>query len=104
MKKIIAFSLFLFLALSANNAYSLIDRKDAEYSVALKGAYTIADLDETGPNYYGFVDHKGNWYIMKETTSGSTKSYGYQKGDSDYSTEWTNRASGTYQTFDSVFY
>ena len=59
--------------------------------------YVVADTDDkqTGNAtliyYYGFVDIDGNWYIMKEDLTGSTATYRYIKGSSDYPTNWTNR-------------
>ena len=63
-------------------------------------SYKVSDIDDTGPNYYGFVDKDGAWYIMKEdTTAGS---YRYCKGVSDYPTNWDNRTTLTYDYFDIV--
>jgi hypothetical protein len=56
--------------------------------------------------YYGFIDRKGNWYIMKQdrSVSGTAEiAYTFIKGSSLYSTNWTNRESLTYATFDSTF-
>ena len=64
--------------------------------------YAINDIDDaSNPKYYGFEKADGGWYIMRENTS--TKQYRYAKGDSDYSTNWTNRASQSYATFGSTF-
>lgn len=66
--------------------------------------YRVVDKDDdASPNYYGFVDSIGNWYILKETVSAGADTYRYCKGGSDYSTNWTNRASLTYDYFDLVF-
>jgi len=63
--------------------------------------YKISDLDTGGATeYFGFVDKRGRWYILKLT---STKAM-YAAGTLDYSTNWTNRATTvTYGTFDEVF-
>lgn len=63
--------------------------------------YVIADKDETigGTSYYGYIDTDGNWYIQKETTTTTT----FAKGISDYTTNWANRASLSYDTFNNVF-
>lgn len=64
--------------------------------------YKISDIDDaSNPKYYGFLKADGGWYILKEDTT--NKTYRYAKGDSDYSTAWTNRASQTYNYFDVVF-
>lgn len=62
--------------------------------------YKITDLDDSSPAYYGFVDKTGNWFIMKEDSSGA---YRYTKGASSYSTNWTGRAGLSYDYFDNVF-
>ena len=66
--------------------------------------YSISDKDDdASPNYFGFLDKDGNWYILKETISAGNDTYRYTKGVSDYATNWTNRASLTYQNFNAVF-
>jgi hypothetical protein len=63
--------------------------------------YEISEIDDaTSPAYYGFVHKTGAWYISQE---GSTGSYRYVKGGSDFPTAWTNRAALTYDYFDNVF-
>jgi hypothetical protein len=59
--------------------------------------------DDASPNYYGFEDNTGSWYILKETVSAGNDSYQYVAGSSAYSTAWTNRASQSYASFSSVF-
>lgn len=64
--------------------------------------YQIADLDEsTTSKYYGFVNKSGSWYIMKNDTT--TNTFRYTKGSSAYPTNWTGRASLTYDYFNNVF-
>lgn len=69
--------------------------------------YTIAQIDDTSSAtyaYYGFQDKSGNWYILQETISGSSQgNYRYVKGSSSFSTNWTNRATQTYDTFENTF-
>lgn len=62
--------------------------------------YKISDIDSSTPAYYGFTNKAGKWFIMKEGTSGD---YRYKKGDTSYSTNWTNRTSLTYDYFNVVF-
>lgn len=62
--------------------------------------YKITELDDSSPAYYGFVDKTGAWFIMKE---GSDGTYRYAKGSSNFSTNWTNRGSLSYDYFDAVF-
>ncbi len=63
--------------------------------------YKISEIDDaSSPAYYGFVDKTGAWFVMKEDSSGA---YRYTKGDTSFSTNWTNRASLTYGYFDQIF-
>lgn len=62
--------------------------------------YKITDIDDSTPAYYGFMDKTSAWFIMKEDSSGA---YRYTKGSSSFSTNWTNRASLTYDYFDAIF-
>jgi uncharacterized protein YggU (UPF0235/DUF167 family) len=64
--------------------------------------YKISDIDDaSNPKYYGFLDKDGNWYILKEDTT--AKTYRYTKGATNYSTNWGNRTTLTYDYFDVVF-
>lgn len=66
--------------------------------------YQMSDVDEASATvtYVGNVDRAGNWYIKKiDTTSGVTLRF--IKGTSNYSTNWTNRASLTYDYFYTTF-
>lgn len=62
--------------------------------------YKIAELDDSSPAYYGFVDKDGAWFILKEDSAGA---YRYIKGSSSFSTNWTNRASLTYDYYHNIF-
>jgi hypothetical protein len=71
-------------------------------------SYKCADVDaDASPNYYGFVDKDGNWYILKETISAGADTYRYAKGGSGYDTAvtgaWATRASLTYGYFHNIF-
>lgn len=64
--------------------------------------YKVADLDTSStPAYYGFISSTGSWYILEENTLAGT--YRYTKGTTDYATNWTARASKTYDYFNVVF-
>lgn len=69
--------------------------------------YKVADeTDHAGDStirYYGFVNFRGEWFIMKQTVSGVTSSYRFAKGDSAYTTAWTARESQTYDYFYTTF-
>jgi len=65
--------------------------------------YGIAEIDDSVPAYYGFTDKDGAWFIMKEDEDGA---YRYIRGASDFinvTTGWPNRASLSYNYFESVF-
>ena len=65
------------------------------------GGYQISDGDDTGAvKYYGFLQTNGTWYIMKNDTG--SNSYRYAKGDSGYTTAWTDRAGLTYVYFNAL--
>jgi len=67
---------------------------------AILSRYYISDIDDASdPKYYGFLDKDGNWYILKETSG----TYRYEHGSANYTTNWTNRASLTYNYFDVEF-
>jgi len=66
--------------------------------------YKWADVDDdASPNYYGAVDKDGNWFILKETISAGANTYRYVAGTSNYTTNWTNRDSLTYDYFHNIF-
>jgi hypothetical protein len=68
--------------------------------------YNISDVEDSGsyPKYYGYLNPDGKWYIMKESNPlPGIVEYRYTKGDSDFATNWGNRATLTYNTYDSVF-
>lgn len=63
--------------------------------------YAITNIDDAGsPIYYGFVKKTGAWYILNQD---SNNVYLYTKGDSNFSTNWGNRASLTYDYFNNIF-
>jgi len=66
--------------------------------------YEVADIDdenEPSPNYFGYVDMDGNWYIMEEDQSAGT--YRYFKGTSDYPTNWATRSGLAYDYYYNIF-
>ena len=64
--------------------------------------YRAADEDVAGTTqYFGFTDRFGNSYIQQyNTTAGSFR---YTKGSSDYTTNWINRATLSYDYFNNTF-
>lgn len=83
---------------------ALKDTSGVQIDPAIKtptDGYNISQVDDSTPAYYGFVDKSGNWYIMQEDDT--TGNFRYTKGTSGFSTNWTNRATLTYDYFDAVF-
>lgn len=66
--------------------------------------YKINQLDDSDPAYYGFVNKDGDWFIMKESSSGDYRYYKKKVGDGNFSTEWPNRGTlSPYDYFDAIF-
>lgn len=91
--------------LASNPDYRVETETQADSSqrqvVASIDKYYVSDVDESAnPKYYGFLDVNGSWYIMRNT---SDQEYRYFKGDSDYPTNWTNRASLSYDYYNEIF-
>ncbi len=62
--------------------------------------YKISDIDDSGETqYFGFTDKNGNWYILALTSTTAR----YALGSTDYSSNWTNRSSLSYDYFFNVF-
>jgi hypothetical protein len=62
--------------------------------------YVITEIDDSATLYLGFMNKDGAWFIQKGNDDGN---YRYVKGSSSFSTNWTNRASLTYDYFSNVF-
>jgi hypothetical protein len=63
-------------------------------------------------SHTGYVNSDGQWYIEQETEVNEVPfadeaiwitAYRFAKGDTDYATNWTNRASLTYNYYDVVW-
>lgn len=64
--------------------------------------YQLANYDvSASPIYIGKVDSIGGWMIKRIDTSAGVSTY--FKGDSNYATNWSNRASLSYDSFDNIF-
>ena len=64
--------------------------------------YRSTDDDTAGNvQYYSFTDRFGNWFIEKYNVSEG--SHRYAKGSSGYSTNWTSRATLSYDYFFNTF-
>lgn len=63
--------------------------------------YYIHDKDDGSDiKYYGFVDLRGTWVIMREITT--AQSYRYCFGKSSYQTNWTGRTGLTYGYYNEI--
>ena len=62
----------------------------------------VLSNEETGTpdNYYGYLSKDGEWVIKHYDNAAGT--YKLTKGETDYSTNWTNRAILTYAYFNEL--
>jgi len=69
--------------------------------------YKVSDQTEKSGDsnviYFGFLNRRGEWFIMRQTVSGVTTDYRFVKGDSAYTTAWNARESQTYDYFNTIF-
>ncbi len=99
------FSLFTrrvedFILSRSPGAGSLVGDRDASPIEPTEG-YRVTEISTEDYNYYGFVNTKGNWYIMKEDpTEGSFR---YAKADLNFSKNWTRREKLKYDYYHIVF-
>lgn len=67
----------------------------SRFNSITEGATVVDIANGVGSyNYYGFIRKNGEWIIMREKTDQTE--YRFAFGASDYSTNWTNKASLTY--------
>lgn len=63
--------------------------------------YSITEIDDATPEaYFGFLNNKGQWYIMKEDGEGAFR---YARGEADFEANWPKRDRLTYDYFHNVF-
>lgn len=62
--------------------------------------YSISQIDDSTPSYFGFVNKDGGWFIMREDEDSA---YRYVRGDSNFTQSWPNRTKLEYNYFDKVF-
>ena len=69
--------------------------------------FSDEDTSVSGTVYRGYVDKDGNWFIVKEVITTTTRTYRYAKGTSGYDTAttgaWATRTSQTYDYFHNTF-
>jgi len=62
--------------------------------------YLLAEYEDGETySYAGYTNKIGAWYIVRDDST----SYRYTRGDSAFSTSWTNRASLSYDYYDNIF-
>jgi len=61
------------------------------------------DENPGGTSYYGMIASDGSWVILRETISSTVTTDAYAIGTSNFSSNWANRATLTYSSFDSLF-
>jgi hypothetical protein len=62
--------------------------------------YSISQIDDSVPSYFGFINKDGGWFIMREDEDSA---YRYTKGEKDFTPNWKNRVKLDYNYFDKVF-
>ena len=81
---------------------NISDNKAVETKQDPLARYHLSDFDcDSSPIYLGKLDTDGKWFITKLVLS--TEEVTYTKGDTDYTTNWLNRASLTYDLFNNIF-
>ncbi|MEM3036127.1 MAG: hypothetical protein QXS18_04905 [Thermoplasmata archaeon] len=79
--------------------------KDYIYSRHKKGdhdvLYVLSDVDEATSDeiYAGYVNDTAGWIVVRYTKSAGITNVRYCIGDSDYSTNWNNRAGLSYDYY-----
>ena len=68
---------------------------------SLTDGYKISEIDDGYVTYYGFINEKGAWLIMREDPDSS--SFRYAKGDIDFPGNWDNRENLNYDYFYNLF-
>jgi hypothetical protein len=64
-------------------------------------SYIISEMDENFITFYGFTNKDGAWFIMKEDPDNGT--FRYSKGELNFSGNWVDRESLSYDYYHNVF-
>lgn len=70
---------------------------------SILAAYGVSYREVGATSYYAFENQDGEWYIMKEAILGAITTTTYCKGSTDLATNWSNRATLSYDTFSNTF-
>lgn len=66
--------------------------------------YHISDMDDSGdPQYFGFEDEAGDWYILQYESATGALRYVAGSGAGTYAGNWTGRVGLSYDLFENVF-
>ena len=80
---------------------------DYAYMAFLLDGFRVSDdarnSGDSTIRYFGYLNKEGEWYIMRQSTSGTTVAYRFARGGSDYTTAWTGREALDYEYFDVCF-
>ena len=79
---------------------ALVINTDTSYT----SGYTLVEEDTVASTeYYGYLKEEGYWIIKQiDKTVANIVTTKYIKGDDSFSTNWTNRASLTYNYIDNI--
>lgn len=62
--------------------------------------YKIAEVDDSSPSYFGFVEKTGKWFIMQIDDAGAVR---YSGGNNNFPANWENRSSLKYDYYHESF-
>ncbi len=98
MKKILIALVLLFSVSEIAFAISNSEIGSTAIHSTGKASYVISDTDTAGdPQYFGYVNSTGNWYIAQYNVSAGT--FRYAQGSTGYADAWTARGSQSYDYF-----
>ena len=84
-----------------NSADVVIDPSTEQNQADTLFDYKLSDIEDDTTSYLGYLKKDGAWFIQKLVVSGTGTTITYAKGSSGYN--WSNRASETYGSFNSIF-
>ena len=64
-------------------------------------SYLISEIDDGEVTYYGFTDHEGGWFIMREDVNEGN--FRYSKGENNFQNNWEDRQRLKYDYYYNVF-
>ena len=76
------------------------DSSNLEQDQPLLG-YNITEIDDSIIAFYGFTNHQGAWFIMREDANKG--SFRYTKGQINFPGNWMNRTNLKYDYYNNVF-